>query len=178
MSSRSLILYITASLDGYIADEDGGVGWLSGDPSTDYGYAELLGSVDTLIMGSSTYLTSLALPGGTDAFEGRRVFVYTSGDDLPPHEGVSFVRQPAPPHVASLKAEPGESIWLLGGGRFATNMLAAGVVDEIRLFVQPIVLGGGVPLWRRLATPVPLELLEARAWPGGLAELRYRPREA
>jgi dihydrofolate reductase len=174
---RSLILYITASLDGYIADEEGGVGWLTGDDSTDYGYAEFLSGVDTLVMGSSTYLTSLALPGGTKAFQGRRVLVYTSGDDMQPHEGVTFVRQSAPPHVASLKAEPGESIWLLGGGRFATNMLAAGVVDEIRLFVQPVVLGGGVPLWRRLATAVPLELLDARSWPGGLAELRYRPRK-
>ena len=172
---RNLMLYITASLDGFIADEDGGVGWLAGDPSTDYGYAEFLEGVDTLVMGSSTYLTSLDLPGGTDSFEGRRVFVYTSGDDLPPREGVTFVRKPAPPHLADLKAEDGGDIWLLGGGRFATNMLAAGLVDEIRVFVQPIVLGGGIPLWRRLGEPVKLDLEEARAWPGGLAELRYRP---
>lgn len=171
---RTVILYITASLDGYIADESGGVGWLVGDPSTDYGYAELLGRVDTLVMGSSTYLTSLALPGGTDAFEGRRVFVYTSGDDLPDHPGVAFVRQPAPPHLAGLKEAEGGDIWLLGGGRFATNMLAAGLIDEVRIFVQPIVLGGGVPLWRRLGEPIALALVEAKAWPGGLAELRYR----
>jgi len=173
---RNLILYITASLDGYIADEEGGVGWLTGDPSTDYGYAAFLDGVDALVMGSSTYLTSLGLPGGTDAFAGRQVYVHTSGEDLPSHEGVTFVRQPAPPHIAELKDRDGADIWLLGGGRFATNMLAAGLVDEIRLFVQPIVLGGGVPLWRRLGIPVHLELLEAKAWPGGLAELHYRPR--
>lgn len=173
---RPLVLYITASLDGYIAGEDGGVDWLAGDSSTDYGYAEFLSGVDALVMGSSTFQTGLALPGGTDAFEGRAVFVYTSGDDLPPHEGVTFVRQPAPPHVAELKRQLGAAIWLVGGGRFATNMLAAGLVDEIRLFVQPVVLGGGVPLWRRLGMPVELELLRALEWPGGLAELRYRPR--
>ena len=173
---RNLVLYITASLDGYIADENGGVGWLTGDPSTDYGYAEFLEGVDTLVMGSSTYLTSLALDGGTDGFEGRGVFVYTSGDDLPPRAGVTFVRKPAPPHVAELKGQDGADIWLLGGGRFATNMLAAGLIDELRIFVQPIVLGGGTPLWRCLGIPVALELLEARTWPGGLVELRYRPR--
>ncbi|HEX9093085.1 MAG TPA: dihydrofolate reductase family protein [Coriobacteriia bacterium] len=171
---RPLVLYITASLDGFIADEAGGVAWLTGDESTDYGYAEFLTGVDTIVMGSSTYRTSLELPGGTDAFGGRRVYVYTSGDDLPAYDGVTFVRQPAPPHVAELKEQPGKAIWLLGGGRFATNMLAAGLVDEVRLFVQPIVLGGGVPLWRRLETPVRLTLEDARAWPGGLAELRYR----
>lgn len=170
---RRLILYITASLDGYIADEAGGVGWLVGDESTDYGYAEFLEGVDTIVMGSSTYRTSLELPGGTDAFAGRRVYVYTSGDDLPARPGVTFVRQPAPPHLASLKEQAGSEIWLLGGGRFATNMLAAGLIDEVRLFVQPMVLGGGVPLWRRLGEPVKLELEEAKAWPGGLAELRY-----
>jgi riboflavin biosynthesis pyrimidine reductase len=49
------------------------------------------------------------------------------------------------------------------------------LIDEIRLFVQPVLLGGGIPLWRGFERPLELRLVETVAWPGGLAELRYAP---
>jgi dihydrofolate reductase len=173
--TRPLILYVTASLDGFIADREGDVGWLTGAEGEDYGYAEFLAGVDTIVMGSGTYLASLALDGGTSAFAGRATYVFTARDDLPPTPGVEFSAEPAAEVVARLKAEQGESIWLLGGGALATSLAAARLIDEIRLFVQPVLLGGGIPLWRGFERPLELRLVETAAWPGGLAELRYAP---
>ena len=56
--NRKVILYITASLDGYIARKDGSIDWLSGDgsdPNIDNGYSAFCKTVDTIIMGSKTY---------------------------------------------------------------------------------------------------------------------------
>ena len=171
--TRALVLYITASLDGYIADRDGGVAWLTGAEGEDYGFAAFMAGVDAIVMGSGTYLVSLALEGGTEQFEGRETLVFTARDDLPPAHGITFVAQPAATIVARLKERPGGTIWLLGGGKLATSLAAAGLIDEVRLFVQPVLLGDGIRLWGGFDAPVRLHLIEAAARPGGLAELRY-----
>jgi dihydrofolate reductase len=173
--TRPLILYVTASLDGFIADREGGVGWLTGAEGEDYGYAEFIAGVDTIVMGSGTYLASLALDGGTSAFAGRATYVFTARDDLPATPGVTFCAEPAIDAVARLKEQRGGAIWLLGGGKLATSLAAAGEIDDVRLFVQPVLLGDGIPLWGGFSRPLELRLVEATAWPGGLAELRYAP---
>lgn len=174
---RSLALVLTTSLDGYIADENGGVDWLA--PPLDelpVDYAALMDSIDCLLMGRETYLTSLTLPGGTDMFAGKNVIVFTSHRHLPPWPGVTFVHEPAEQFTRTLKERAGGSIWLFGGGQLATALSDARLVDEYVIVVQPMLLGAGIPLWSSPHARTELELLRAREWPGGLAELHYRPR--
>lgn len=171
--AREIVLYVTASLDGFIADSTGGVDWLAGAEGEDYGYAELMDSVDTVLQGSHTYLSTIGLVD-EDPYAGKRNFVFTSRDDLPLFGQPTFVHDEAVTFVTKLKQRPGGRIWLVGGGQLATSLVGAGLVDEIDLFVQPVVLGDGVPLWVPPLNEQQLELLEAKAWPGQLAELRYR----
>lgn len=175
--TRPLVLVVTTSLDGFIAETDGGVDWLAPPPpDTPADYDELIASIDTLVMGSATYLVSLELDGGTEVFAEKRTIVFTSRHDLPPHGGVEFVHEPAEQFVARLKQEPGGAIWLFGGGKLATALSDAGLVDEYLVAVQPILLGEGIPLWRAPHARTQLELVAARAWSSGIAELRYRKR--
>jgi dihydrofolate reductase len=93
---RPLLLDLTTSLDGHIADRDEGIDRIqppSADASAEYpaDYFELMDSVDALVMGRATYELSLRIPGGTDVFAGKRVHVVTSRADLEPREGVDFV---------------------------------------------------------------------------------------
>lgn len=172
---RRVLLNLTTSLDGFIADRDGGIDWLLPPPSqVPEDYLALMADVDTLVMGRATYETSLALTGGMDVFEGKTAYVFTSRSDLPPHPGVEFVREPPEPFVARLKERPGGIIWLFGGGRLATTLTAAGLVDDYLIAVQPVLLGDGVPLWGGGQGPRELEVVHARAWPDGVVELRYR----
>ena len=175
---RPVVLILTVSLDGFIADVCDGVDWLVEPPEkAPADYVELIGSVDCLIMGSSTYLVSLQLDGGTHIFEGKDVYVFTSRADLPEWPGVTFVHEPAEAFVATLRETEGATIWLFGGGRLATALSDAALVDEYLIVVQPVLLGDGVPLWVSPHGRTDLKLVTARPWPGGLAELRYRRRE-
>lgn len=174
---RSVVLILTASLDGFIAESDGGIEWLVEPPEeVPADYLDLLDSIDCLIMGSATYLVSLDLEGGTDVFEDREVFVFTSRDDLPSHDSVTFVTAGAEEFVAELKNRDGGAIWLFGGGKLATSLSDAGLVDEYVVAVQPILLGKGIPLWVSPHGRTSLELVAARPWAGGIAELHYRRR--
>jgi dihydrofolate reductase len=172
---RTVTLIVTTSLDGFLAEPDGGVAWLKapteGVPEE---YAALLGSIDCLIMGRATYEVSLELPGGTDIFAGKEVYVFTSRRDMVAFPGVIFVQQDAVEFTRSLAARDGGTIWLFGGGKLATALSDAGLIDEYSIVVQPVLLGEGIPLWTAPHARVELIALDTREWPEGLRELRYR----
>lgn len=176
---RPLVLNLTCSLDGFIADPAGGFDWLLPPPDdAPADYTALIDRVDTYVMGRATYEVTLGMTGGSDSGTGgARTYVYTSRTDLPPARGVEFVSQRAEEHVAELKRQPGGAIWLFGGGRLATSLSDAGLIDEYLIVVQPILLGDGIPLWRAPHARTRLALVHAREWSGGLVELRYRPAE-
>lgn len=175
---RKLLLNLTTSLDGYIADAGGGIDWIAPPPSDESAlpsdYLELMDSVDTLVMGRATYELSISLDGGMDVFEGKRAVVFTSRTDLPPRDGVEFVHSNPVHFVEQLKQQPGGTIWLFGGGQLATALAAAGLIDEYLIVVQPVLLGAGIRLWQMGLRRADLELVHTREWPGGLVELRYR----
>jgi dihydrofolate reductase len=172
---RDVLLNLTTSLDGFIADSEGGIGWLTPPPDdVPEDYATLMERVDTLVMGRLTYETSLALEGGLEMFAGKTAYVVTSRTHLPATAGVSFVHGDPVGFVRRLKAQPGGTIWLFGGGRLATALSDAGLVDEYLIAVQPVLLGDGIPLWRSPHGRTRLECESAGVWPGGIAVLRYR----
>lgn len=170
---REVVLYITASLDCFIADSDGGVDWLRGADDEDYGYGALIESIDTVIQGSHTYLSTFQLVDA-DPYPGLTNYVFTSRDDLPQLGDPTFVADDPVEFIRAIKKQPGGRIWLIGGGQLASTLLGAGLVDSIELFVQPVLLGDGIPLFTEDIRLMDLDLIDARAWPGGLAQLRYR----
>jgi dihydrofolate reductase len=175
---RQLLLNLTTSLDGFIADSTGGIDWIQPFPEDASGipedYLDLMRTVDALVMGRATYELSLTLPGGMEVFEGKRAVVFTSRTDLAPYRDVEFVHEDAAPVVERMKHEPGGTIWLFGGGQLATALASACLIDDYLIVVQPVLLGQGIRLWRDGLHPASLSLAYAREWPGGLVELRYR----
>lgn len=174
---RQLLLDLTTSLDGFIADSDEGIDWIQ-PPSGEVpeGYLQLMDTVDALVMGRATYELSLRIPGGLDAFEGKAVYVITSHTDLDPRAGVEFIHEDPVAFVGRLKREPGGTIWLYGGGQLATALAAAGLIDDYLIVIQPVLLGSGIRLWQDGLDLQPLQLVYSKEWPGGLVELRYRRR--
>jgi dihydrofolate reductase len=173
---RELLLNLTTSLDGFIADSDEGIDWIQAPPEqVPADYLELMDTIDTFVMGRATYELSLGIPGGMDIFEGKSVYVITSRTDLEPREGVEFIHEDPAAFVYRLKREPDGTIWLFGGGQLATALAAAGLIDEYLIVVQPVLLGDGIRLWQDGLGMRELELAYTREWPGGLVELRYRP---
>lgn len=172
---RRLLLNLTTSLDGFIADKDEGIDWILPPPAeVPADYLALMETVDALVMGRATYELSLRISGGTEVFDGKRVYVVTSRLDFAPREGVEFVHGDPVPFVEGLKQQSGSTIWLFGGGQLATALSSAGLIDDYLIVIQPVLLGDGVRLWREGMAPQELELAHAREWPGGLVELMYR----
>ena len=173
---RKLILYLTLSVDGFIADAEGGVAWLSGAPGEDYGYADFYRSVEGVLLGRRTYEQIVGW-GGSFPYPDKPVYVFTSNPRVQPvAPNVSVVVEPAAEYVARLKLDAGGPLWLGGGGSLARTLLDARLVDEIDLFTQPVILGDGIPLFEPRHARLPLELIETREWPAGIVENRYRVR--
>ncbi|GGP39481.1 dihydrofolate reductase family protein [Streptomyces calvus] len=76
--------------------------------------------------------------------------------------------------IARLRAEPGEGDIAIGGATLAAEAAAAGLIDEYRTRVHPLLVGGGIPFFPRDEHRVPLELVETRTFPSGVVHLRHR----
>lgn len=168
-------LYIAMSLDGYIADRDGGVGWLEPFQDQDYGYEQFYSEIATLVMGRRTWKRVGKLSG--QPYRGRRVIVLTEGglDGLP--EGVETRAGEIGDLCAELRGDTPGDVWVVGGAYVVDQFMAADELDEIELYVMPLLLGGGVPLFREKAEPRSLRLVDTREFPDGVVQMRYeRPR--
>lgn len=167
---RRLRYNCAASVDGFIADPDGGYGWIVEDASIDFDalYAEF----DTFVMGRKTWDVMQAL-GDANPLRGRRVIVASRTLDAAAHPGVTVVRDDIARHVAALKAEPGErDIWLFGGGELAAQLFEAGLVDRLEVALMPVLLSRGIPLLAPGA-PQRLALVSSRRLASGILMLAY-----
>ncbi len=167
--------YVAASLDGYIADADGGVGWLPEGDGDDYGYSEFYAGVDALLIGRRTYDQVLGF--GQWPYAGKPAYVFTSHppDDNP--YGVEFVRADPVDFAREIASQYDGTVWLVGGGNLAEQFRRAGLIDEYLIFVMPVALGRGVPLFGGDAPPTTLTLSETHAYDDGVVMLRYSPAE-
>jgi dihydrofolate reductase len=187
--------YCAATLDGYIADADDGIGWLMGyegsyegegaepGPMSEGGsYDEFYERVGALVSGSTTYefLLDHISGGGEWPYPGKPYWVLSSRE-LPLPEGDGADVRIANAEVAEVHEEMSaaagdRNLWIVGGGNVASQFADAGLLDEVLLTVVPVVLGAGKPLFDRGLTGEPLKLTGTRAYATGMVELRYAVR--
>jgi dihydrofolate reductase len=84
--------------------------------------------------------------------------------------------RPVEEEIPKLKDRPGKDIVVFGGASFARSLAAHGLIDEYRINVQPVALGGGLPLLHGLPKPLRLELVCSTAWADGPTTHTYVPR--
>lgn len=80
--------------------------------------------------------------------------------------------------LSKLKQQPGKTIFIFGSAELADSLLKAGLVDEIRICLVPVILGGGNRHFKPASEQVPLRLLESRPLKTGAVILRYEPAKA
>ncbi|USZ72224.1 dihydrofolate reductase family protein [Natronosalvus halobius] len=173
MTTGTITLYIATSVDGFVATEDGGVEWLEAFQSTgesDGGYDAFFADIDALVMGSNTYEQVRSF--GAWPYEDRPTYVLTHDDSVPVVDTVEFVDEPVADLAPRLREQYGR-IWLVGGAQVAREFLEARQVDQLRLTIAPILLGGGICLFGTKGLRNRLKLEETTALESGLVDLRY-----
>lgn len=142
-----VILYLGLSLDGYIADKDGGYAFLNNysDPSV-YDYEAFLSRLGTIIMGRVSFdLTRKASP--TWEFDGFKTYVYSRGDHQST-EKIAFTSLSPTELVKQIRSESDKDIWLFGGSEIIDLFVKENAIDEYWLYYVPEVLGSGIPLFK------------------------------
>jgi len=175
--------YVAQSLDGYIAESDGGLDWLLGfggfavdvSEATDGTYEEFFAEVGAVAMGSATYEFILAMKDGAWPYAGKPCWVFTSRD-LPVPEGadVRFVNGSVGEADEQMRASAGEeNLWLVGGGDLASQFAEAAMLDQLLVTVVPVVLGAGMATFARRLEGEQLRLTGSRAFANGMTELAF-----
>lgn len=120
-------------------------------------------------MGRTTYEFGYAfgLPPGANPYPAMRSVVISESIDLPAGADVSVIRDNAITAVRTLKAEATGALYLCGGGVLAGSLLAARLIDRLRVKRAPIVLGDGVPLFSGINEAPLLTLLEEKTHDNG-----------
>lgn len=145
---KKIILYIAASLDQRIAEADGGLEWLTGFPNpdkTDYGYKDLLASVDTVIIGDRTYREILNMDVIWPYPEQMAYVVSRNNWEVT--ENIRSITDNIIETISELRNKEGKDIWLVGGGELISALLTAKLIDEIQICYFPVILGEGISLF-------------------------------
>lgn len=172
---RSVQYHVAITASGLIAEPDGGIGCFNLTPPGEHldDYLRALRAYDTVLMGRATYELGLRM-GVADPYPWARSLVFSRTLPLEAPGRVEIRRDDPAPVVAALRAQEGGPIYLCGGGALASTLLNAGLVDELILKVNPVMLGAGIGLAPDLLAARPLHLLEVKPYASGVVLLRYR----
>jgi len=137
---------------------------------------------DTLLLGRRTYETFAAswpqrgseVPNA-DWLNNTRKYVASTTLESPEWNNSTVIEGDVSEAVARLKQEEGMDILVNGSGALVRTLLRDALLDELRLFVHPVVVGSGIRLFDDGGDPVELTLAESHAYANGVISLTYRP---
>jgi dihydrofolate reductase len=184
-SMRRLIYSMGVSLDGYIADRSGAIDWSAPGEELHRFHNQQAREVGVQLYGRRLY--EVMRPWETlgeqpDATPAIREFaaiwratpklVFSTTLDAVEGPETTLVREDPVETVARIKQEPGKDL-AVGGAGLAGILLAAGLVDEIRVFVSPVLLGGGTRFFPPLDDRVDLNLVDTRTFGSRVVYLAF-----
>ncbi|MGV9887938.1 dihydrofolate reductase family protein [Streptomyces sp. NPDC003395] len=183
---RSVTYSMSVSLDGYIVGPDGGFDWSEPDEEVFRFWIDDIRNVGVHLLGRRLYETMLYWetadedPSLDDANREwtalwkplPKVVFSTTLSEVQGH--ARLASGTVAEEIERLRAEPGEGEIAIGGATLAAEAAAAGLIDEYRTMIHPVLVGGGIPYFPRDERRVNLELVETRTFPSQIVYLRHR----
>jgi len=175
---RRIVLFIAMSLDGYIADSNGEVGWLNGhDPDSENlnVYSEFVKDIDTILMGWNTYYKVTTELSPTEWIYSDFITYVITHNERNSTEQIHFTDENPIDLLARLKLENGKNIWICGGANLAQQLMRNDLIDQYYISVIPTLLGSGIRLFGNMEKEIKLKLLKTQTY-NGITDLVYTRR--
>ena len=175
------------TLDGFFAGPAGDISWHQADDEFHRLATEMLNSVSTLVFGRVTYELMVSY-WPTDAAATDDPVVAEKMNTLPKvvfsktlsdaawgkWQNARLAKGGLKEEIATLKQEPGKDLAVLGSGQIVSALTRAGLLDDYWLFVNPVVLGSGSPLFRDIEKHTQLKLVATQPLRSGVVLLHYQ----
>lgn len=162
---RKVILYISQSLDGFIADSKGNVDWILGnneDYDSDYGYETFIKDIDTVILGANTYnQIKNELSPDKWVYENLQSYVLTS-EKIEDTTNIKYVNMNIKELINRLQQEHGKNIWICGGANLVNQCVRENLIDEYQITTVPVILGNGIRLFEESNKKIKLKFKEIK----------------
>ena len=183
--ARRLIYSMGVSLDGFIAGTDGDIDWSAPDEELHRFHNQCARELGVHLLGRRLYEVmrywetaaegaSLPQPELEFAHIWKQLPKIVFSSTLEEVEGNTRLAEEGPAEaVATLKRKPGGDV-AVGGAGLASALIGLGLIDEFRMFVSPVLLGGGTPYFPARTERLDLELLESRTFGSRVVYLRYQ----
>lgn len=183
---RSVTYSMNVSLDGYIVGPDGRFDWTTPDEEVFRFWIDEIREVGVHLLGRRLYETMLywETADQNSSLDDSSLEWAALWNPLPKVvfsttlstvQGHARLASGGPAEeIERLRAEPGEGDIAIGGATLAAEVAAAGLIDEYRAMVYPVLVGGGIPFFPRSERRVDLELVETRPFGSGVVYLRHR----
>jgi len=172
---RRVIFAAACSLDGFIADAEGGMGWVQHSADSRAAMGEFWRNVDAVLLGRKAYEWIAPTGGRGSGRDGLSAYVFSRTLKSVDAPDAHLVDGEAGAFVRALKQQDGANVALLGGGELARALFEARVIDEIDLNIHPLLLGAGTPLFPG-AGRIKLETIRAKPVAGGSILATYKVR--
>jgi dihydrofolate reductase len=166
--------FFAASLDGFIADPDGGVGFLEPFHGEDHGIEEFLASIGILVIGRRTYKFVEDYGSWPHGEEMRTIIVTHRPIEKPLTKLETRAVDDFAAFARELRSSSDADTWILGGGEIMGAFLAVGEVDTIEASVVPVAIGTGIPMYKGQRSIMErFRLVEHSRYPSGIVRLVY-----
>jgi len=182
---RKVFLFNMTTLDGFFEGPNQDISWHNVDEEFNEFAIDQLNETGTLLFGRITYQV-MASYWPTDAaihddpevaglMNSLSKIVFSRTLDKPEWNNSRLVKNNVVEEVSKLKQQPGKDIAIFGSSDLAVTLAEQGLIDEYRIIVNPLFLGGGTPLLKGIKEKVNLKLLNARIFKSGNVLLYYAP---
>ncbi len=172
---KKIIYYVASSLDGYIAGENDDVSKFIFQGEGVEKYQSDLKNFRTVIMGRKTYEFGFqyGLEPGQPAYQNMEHHIFSNTLKIDNLSESVKIEKPSVDKVNEIRQNAKTDIYLCGGGEFAGWLLENGLIDQLKLKLNPIILGSGTKLFGSSSASESWELIKIESFPEGLQILTY-----
>lgn len=167
---KEKILYIAASLDGYIARKDDSIDWLNSEKLDDVNYDQFFNEIDVVLTGYRTYDVINKISEKWP-YENKITYVITNRN-IKDKDNIKFVSGKIEEIINNIEKSFYGKIWVCGGSSIIKQMLEMNLIDKFIIYVFPIILGDGIRLFNNLSKEIKLKLVDTKRF-NDVVELVY-----